>query len=34
MAEYTKLRASPAYGALVDQLASQQAAAQSRATVR
>jgi hypothetical protein len=34
MAEYTKLRASPAYGALVEQFTSRQAAAQSRTTVR
>lgn len=34
MAEYDKLRASPAYGALVDQLTRQQAAAESRTTVR
>lgn len=33
-AEYTKLRASPAYGALVDQLKNQQAAAQSQTQVR
>lgn len=33
-AEYTKLRASPAYGALVDQLKGQQAAAQSQTQVR
>ena len=34
VAEYNKLRASPAYGALVEKLTSQQAAAQSRTTVR
>jgi hypothetical protein len=34
VAEYNKLRASPAYGALVEQFTSQQAAAQSRTTVR
>jgi hypothetical protein len=33
-AEYSRLRASPAYGALVDQLKNQQAAAPSQTTVR
>jgi hypothetical protein len=34
VAEYNKLRASPAYGALVEQLTNQQAAARSQTTVR
>lgn len=34
VAAYDKLRASPAYGALVEQFSSRQAAAQSQATVR
>ena len=34
VAEYNKLRASPAYGALVEKLTNQQAAAQSRTIIR